>query len=393
MSQINKANIIPNQTIYLNYASTSFPKSKIALDSFFNAINLLPRGSRQNLPSSDLEEYRMRVGKILLLPSENIFFTSSATIGLNQVIQGFIEENSCLAIDNRSHNSIVRPWLALSKKCHCILSNLYEDGDQFNEYQLLKTLSHSPQLFCLTHVNNVNGSVYPTEKIIDLIQKTSPITSILVDASQSAGAINLSNLKNADFIVFPSHKHLHSIPGAAVLVAKKRLKPIIFGGTGINSISEETLGIHENFAEVGTLNIPAIHALVDSLEYSETTMQEHRELEQKLVAQFLEGVQHIEGLKLIGRPSLTDRLGIIALNPEFGSPELHWTPFLRSQGIIIRGGLQCSPLYHQQLGLSKSGTLRFSFGWETTSEHISKALESLKEFSIIAGKFFYDSVI
>lgn len=374
------------ESIYLNYAATSFPKSKIALESFLKAVHTLP-GSRQNESNIYYQSFRGRIGKILNAPAENVFFTSSATIGLNQVIKGFAKEGSCLAIDNRSHNAVIRPWVSLKDKCQCLIADLYDIADNFIEANLLEILSKGPHLLCLTHVSNVNGSIYPVEKIIELVKLLSPTTSILIDASQSAGALSLSTLHNADFVVFPSHKHLHSLPGAAVVVARKRLEPIIFGGTGANSLATETLRKEEIFAEVGTMNFPAIQALVDSLEYAESHLQTHRKLENDLVTQFIEGINQINGLQLIGRQASPHRIGIVALKTEVGSAELHWVPFLKSQKIFVRGGLHCSPLHHLQLSLSTTGTLRFSFGWSSTSEHVVKALGAINEFNDVVRRF------
>lgn len=379
------------EAIYLNYAATSFPKSKIALESFLKATGLPPGGSRQNQSNRHMKNLKMRTGKVLNTSEEHIFFTSSATMGLNQVILGFMKGAHCLAIDNRSHNSIVRTWLSLKDRRQCIVAPLYNQNDEFIDANLTETLSKSPDLLCLTHVSNVNGSIYPVEKIIDLVQLYSPSTSILIDASQSAGALDLSTLNKADFIVFPSHKHLHSVQGAAVLVAKKRLEPIIFGGTGANSMAEETLSNDDIFAEVGTINLPAIQALVDSLEFAESTLNDHKKLENSLVNQFIKGVDEIGSLKIIGRNANDNRVGIVALKTDFGSPELLWTPFLRSQNILVRGGLHCSPLHHKQLGLSNTGTLRISFGWDSTPEHVVKALQALKEFSNVTERILNDS--
>ncbi len=379
--------------VYLNYAATSFPKSKIALDSFYKSLCAPPSGIRQNGSDTLLQEMRKRAAALLNISASSVYFTHSATVGLNQVIKGFIKKDSCLAIDNRSHNAVVRPWLSLKHSCRCLLASLYDEEDQFIKSRLFEALAHSPKLFCLTHASNVNGSIYPVEEIMDLIRLHSPTTAILIDASQSAGALNLSSLHQADFLVFPSHKHLHSVPGAAVLVAKKHLEPIILGGTGVNSMVEETLNQHDYFAEVGTMNLPAIQALVDSLAFAHDTTKEHQKKESLLVSQFLEGVRHIEGLQIIGKGDEENRLAIIALKPAYGSPELHWASFLKTQKIFVRGGVHCSPLHHQQLKLEESGTLRFSFGWDSTSEHIEKALSALREFSIIAKEVFSNAAL
>lgn len=135
------------------------------------------------------------------------------------------------------------------------------------------------------------------------------------------------------------------------------------------------------------MNFPAIHALVDSLEYAEEELNRHKEMEDHLTTQFIEGISQIEELKVIGRKATEERVGIVSLKPDFGSPEIHWVPFLKTQTIHVRGGLHCSSLHHQQLGLTNFGTLRFSFGWNSTIEHVSAALQSLKDFSCAKRNF------
>ena len=375
-----------NDSVYLNYASTSYPKSQIALDSFYKAIVHLPDGPRHNLLNRSLDSCRKRVGKIIGVSEDFVFFTHGATFGLNQVILGFSSPSHTLAFDNRSHNAVVRPCSSFVNKDKGFVANIYDQNDALIQDALNAVAARAPDLLCLTHVSNVNGSIYPVEEIINFFHTHSPSTSILVDASQSAGNISLSCLNNADFIVFPSHKHLHSLPGAAVVIAKKRLNPIVFGGSGSNTMAIETQSSIDLFAEVGTLNFPAIQALVDSLEYAESMLNEHSNREKNLIEELTEGIKPIRGLEFIRNERTESKVGIIALKTKYGSPELHWAPFLNSQRIYVRGGLQCSPLHHHQLGLSKNGSLRLSLGWGTTSADIKKVIKALNEFSSIAEK-------
>jgi selenocysteine lyase/cysteine desulfurase len=46
-------------------------------------------------------------------------------------------------------------------------------------------------------------------------------------------------------------------------------------------------------------------------------------------------------------------------------------------GIITRSGQHCSPLAHKTAGTFPGGTLRFSFGRETTEAEIDTMLEAL----------------
>jgi selenocysteine lyase/cysteine desulfurase len=51
-------------------------------------------------------------------------------------------------------------------------------------------------------------------------------------------------------------------------------------------------------------------------------------------------------------------------------------------GVITRCGLHCSPLAHQCAGSFPGGSLRFSFGFETTEAEIDAALRALEDLRI-----------
>ena len=51
-------------------------------------------------------------------------------------------------------------------------------------------------------------------------------------------------------------------------------------------------------------------------------------------------------------------------------------------GIMTRAGLHCAPLAHQTAGTLATGTLRFSFGWQTTPEEITWTIHALQELLI-----------
>ena len=51
-------------------------------------------------------------------------------------------------------------------------------------------------------------------------------------------------------------------------------------------------------------------------------------------------------------------------------------------GIMTRAGLHCAPLAHETAGTLATGTLRFSFGWQTTPEEITWTIHALQELLI-----------
>jgi selenocysteine lyase/cysteine desulfurase len=377
--------------IYLNYASTSYPKSPRALETYMHSINTVPMGLRMGSGDQSLDKLRVKVAKMLNRKrSESVFFTSGATLALNQVIQGFLEDNSIYIIDNRCHNSIVRINKGINNNYKRHICELYDVNEELNHKKLREILLLKPKLFCLTHASNVNGIIYPIEEIIDEIKKYSPTTAVLVDASQTAGSISLSGLTTADFIIFPSNKHLHSVSGASIIITEHKLRPIIMGGTGENTQNESSLASGKLFAEVGTLDFPAIAAMVASMEYAEENLLLHQKHEAKLYDYLLSGLEKIDELEILGSKNKSNsRLSVVGCKTKLGKPELDWAPFLLSQNIIVRGGLQCSPIHHAQLGLSIAGSLRISYGWYTKIDEINFLLESLTGFIQVLKKLNY----
>ena len=47
-------------------------------------------------------------------------------------------------------------------------------------------------------------------------------------------------------------------------------------------------------------------------------------------------------------------------------------------GVMTRAGLHCSPAAHRSLGTAPEGTLRFSWGNDTTEDDIDVAVEALR---------------
>ena len=47
-------------------------------------------------------------------------------------------------------------------------------------------------------------------------------------------------------------------------------------------------------------------------------------------------------------------------------------------GVMTRAGLHCSPAAHRSLGTAPDGTLRFSWGYDTTDADIATAVEALR---------------
>ncbi|MDX9721667.1 MAG: aminotransferase class V-fold PLP-dependent enzyme [Myxococcota bacterium] len=364
--------------IYLNNATTSHPRSPVALAAFDQTIREVPRDLRHfNHQEASLPQARARLARRLAQAPEQVFFCPDATTALNAVIRGWLRPQDHALVDNRPHNAITRslhhhgsPWS---------LSELYDLSEQPDYDTFLNALRPNTRLLCLTHASNVSGAIYDVPTLIRLLRLRCPQAAILVDAAQSAGVVDLRPLRDADFLVFSGHKALHALPGAAVLVARQRLRPILFGGTGEHS---DSLDFHEprpHFVEVGTPNLPAIMALVAAYEDFDDERERLQATLQLRVERLYEGLTHCGGLRPLPPQAGSPRTGVIACECTVGHPEQDWIPFLRVHGIIARGGLQCAPVQHQQWGLPQ-GSLRFSVSRYTTDDELDRCIAVLRSF-------------
>jgi cysteine desulfurase / selenocysteine lyase len=369
--------------IYLNNASIGYPKSAKALAAFVDCSAKPPLDIRHTPTGlADVPNARRRISLILGCKEDEVCFLADATTAINAVIRGVLAQPSKCVVDNRPHNAITRtlhamPWVDWG------IIPLYSEQEQV-DISAIKNAPSDAKLICLTHASNVTGAIYPLPDLIAHFKKRCPNAVILVDAAQSVGIVDLSQLSGADFLVSSGHKNLHSVSGAAVLVAKRKLPPLLFGGTGTASQKLSVESDESNFVEVGTPNIAAILALAAAFE--EWQMAKHSiasvicdRRDQLLAA--MQTVPYLRPISHVGQ-SYT---GIVALATDRGFPESEWLPFLRHNGIAARGGLHCAPVQHQQLGLLNLGTIRLSVSRFTTPDEIVIAGNVLRDCAQFIG--------
>lgn len=371
---------------YLNNATTSFPKAASALSAFSSSCKTVPLDIRHTAnESASIPHLKERCAQLLDVDANEVFFPADATLGINFVIQGILAEGGYCVTDNRPHNAILRT-LANLKSAKFDVMELYGVDDSLNLDTLQDHNIHNASLCCLTHASNVNGTIYDLNAVIGKIRNIAPDTPILVDASQSAGIIDIKPVIGlADFVVFPGHKYLHSVPGASILIAKRPLKPLVFGGTGSNSSEAVQLSGNEHVVEVGTPNIPAIEALVAGLEEVDKNLNAFNAAVASHVTDIWEGLSGFPQINLIGAKCAGDKTAIVTFSSERFSPEGAWVPFLAAQGIIVRGGLHCAPIQHKQLGLERNGTVRLSVSRYTNKDEVNLAVGAIGEFLRFAG--------
>ena len=102
--------------VYLDNASTSFPKPKVMADAMYDyIINVGGNSGRGNYSNS------YESNKLILLTrekiadffnynkSENVIFTNNITSSLNILIKGILKQNDHVISTTLEHNSVLRP--------------------------------------------------------------------------------------------------------------------------------------------------------------------------------------------------------------------------------------------------------------------------------------------
>ena len=238
----------------------------------------------------------------------------------------------------------------------------------------------------MMHASNVCGTVLPIGAVGEFC-KTHGLRFI-VDCAQTAGVMDIDmEAMHIDALAFTGHKGLLGPQGIGGFILKEEMigliDPLLSGGTGSISHTEQIPAFMPDRFEPGTMNLPGIVGLHAGLQWlEETGIDKIRDHELALTARFLEGLAPLESsglLKIIGKRGCVDRTGVVSIQTL--TKELSQAAFEldADYGIMTRVGLHCAPSAHMTLVTFPTGTIRFSFGWWNTAEDVDRALAALGE--------------
>ncbi|MFR3910851.1 MAG: aminotransferase class V-fold PLP-dependent enzyme [Clostridium paraputrificum] len=379
--------------VYLDNASTSFPKPKIMADAMYDyIINVGGNSGRGNYSNS------YESNKLVLLTrekiadffnynkSENVIFTNNITSSLNILIKGILKENDHVISTTLEHNSVLRPLFECSNLLNINIDLVNSSKDGFiNPIDIKDKINKNTKLVIVSHASNVIGSIQNIEEIGAICKENNIF--FIVDTAQTAGMIKVDMHQcNANAIAFTGHKSLLGPQGIGGFIIDDSLNDactsIFSGGTGSLSHSLTQPNFLPDKFECGTLNSPGIIGLSNSIDFInkeglETIYSKNFYLRSKLY----EGMLNIDGIKLYGNTDFSKYTTCISFNyKSFDPAEVSY--FLECNGIKTRSGLHCAPLAHKSIGSYPGGTIRFSLGYFNTEEEIDYTLSILNNINI-----------
>ena len=364
--------------IYLDNGATSFHKPpevyRAVQRAMFRCANP-GRGGYEAAMEAAREVFRTReaAGKLFHCLPEQVAFTSNCTHGLNIAIRSIIKPGDRVVISGFEHNAVTRPLHALGGEIMVAGRTLFDWENMLSEFK--NALRTRPQAAVFTHVSNVFGYILPVEEMAALCQHYG--VPFIVDAAQSAGMLPVElDTLGADFIAMPGHKGLLGPQGTGILLCRNGGEPLLRGGTGSESESQDMPGYLPDRLEAGTLNVPGIAGLGAGIRHILQTgtatifRREHTQLERAAAGLEKLGMQVFHG---------PHQAGTVSFLPGMDCEEA--ADLLARQGIAVRAGLHCAPLAHQSAGTLATGTVRISFGADadrSQTETLLQAASKLK---------------
>ena len=365
--------------IYLDSAATSFLKPAAVSRAVAYAIGHYSSSGRgMYLPARRAADcvYHCRETAAKLFhvsASDKIVFTMNATHALNIAVNSLVKKDSRILLTGLEHNAVYRPILTRTGNV-IVPETMPATDEDWIEY--FRTNLTKADAAVITHISNVYGNVLPLRELAGLCRQAG--VPFIVDAAQSAGHLDIdADTIGADFIAMPGHKGLLGPQGTGILLCKGRTEPLLYGGTGGESL---TVGMPEELPErleAGTQNICGIAGLDAGMQFV-LERREYIRSREAMLSDFLFG-----GLSSLSRYdviSFGTPLSVVSVVPRDVKCE-QLEEWLQRSGVAVRSGLHCAPLAHRIGGTVGSGTVRFSVSFANTGEEISKVLYLLEKFS------------
>ena len=374
--------------VYLDNAATSYPKAPGVASAMADYVEkvgaTINRSSYASAQEAGLVtlSLRERLCRLFNHPDPtHAVLTPGATAGLNMVIKGLLRPGDHCLVSSMEHNAVMRPLVQLEREGVAFERIPCDAQGRLRLEALPGMIKLNTRLVVMAHGSNVCGTVQDAEAVGKICRERG--VPFALDAAQTAGHIEVDFERfGLSALVVPGHKGLLGPQGIGALLLDadfaRRLTPLVAGGTGSASDSEELPDWMPDRFESGTPNMPGVYGWEAALGWLENTGIETLENHEKTLSKrFLEGIYGLKNVKLYGATVHEGRTGVFSVGfLNCDNAEAAWR-LEREFGILTRCGLHCAPSAHKTLGSFPEGSVRFSTGWANTEADIDAALSAI----------------
>ncbi len=361
--------------IYFDAAATTLEKPASVRLAVSSAVNMLAspgRGGHSAARRAEEIAYQCReeAARLFGVPSpERVVFTSNATHALNIAIRSLVVPGSRVVISGYEHNAVTRTLNAIGNiSVNAVDTPLFRPEEAAEGFD--RAVRRGADVVICNHVSNVFGYILPLEEIARISRSSG--VPLIVDASQSAGVLpfRLDEL-GAAFIALPGHKGLYGPQGTGLLLCGSETgKPLLYGGTGSASRSQEMPDHLPDRLECGTHNMPGISGLLEGIRFvRHTGLARIRRHEGRLAAMAVQSLRKLPGVRVFASDDPSFQSGVVSFTAHgWDCEELGGE--LARLGVAVRAGLHCAPLAHRTAGTLEGGTVRLSFSAFNTPSQV-----------------------
>ncbi len=380
-------------TIYLDNAATSFPKPpQVALQMARYLTEVGAAVGRSGYAAAQAAGMtalvlRQRLSRLLGGPGPAYtVLTAGCTLSLNMVLRGFLRPGDHCLVSSVEHNAVMRPLQDLARQDVAFDRVPCDAAGRLDPADIAPRLRPNTRLVLLSHASNVSGAVQDVAAAARVCRDHG--VPLCVDAAQTAGHLPVRFREwGLAALAVPGHKGLLGPSGIGVLLLDpdfaRQLAPIVTGGTGSASDTELQPDYMPDRLESGTPNVPGIYGLEAALAFLEETGVEAVQWHDRaLTARFLDGLETIPGVRLVGPPMAEGRVGVVSLDFRSLDNAEAADRLERQYGILTRCGLHCAPAAHRTLGTFPQGAVRFSLGFFSTAADVDAALRAVDVLAV-----------
>lgn len=376
--------------IYLDNSATTYPKPmqvRRAVMSAFDFYGANPgRGGYRLAEKTSEAVYRVR-DKINSFfhgfGPEKVVFFPSCTGAINQVLFGKLKAGDHVVISDLEHNAVTRPVHALAERgVEFTVARTFPGDNDRTVNSFRESFRKNTKLVVCTAASNVWGIRLPIRRIAALCRVYE--IEICVDAAQAAGLVEL-DMQELDYLCFPAHKGLYGPMGLGVLMLRDgtALQPVVYGGTGVNSRSQQQPDEPPERFESGTINVPGILGLGAGISFvSQKGVERIRRSELEKTARMYDALSRMPRIRLYtDRPADPYFVSVLSFTVD-GAETEEVGKYYGARGIAVRSGMHCAPSAHEKLGTLTQGTVRVSPSVFTTNEEINRFLQVTRQISL-----------
>lgn len=383
--------------IYLDNAATTFPKPE-AVYQAMDEVNRLyavnaGRGSYAlaSHAAAVIAETRTLLKQISgANETMKVVLMPSATIACNQLLWGIDwKSEDTVYVSPFEHNAVMRVLALQQEKYHFSIEELALDEESLLldlkkiQFQFLRK---KPSVVVMSHVSNVTGYILPVEQVAALAKEYGAL--MVVDGAQGLGLVPVCLREtDIDAYVFAGHKTLYGPFGTGGFLIREsiceagRVKPVLAGGTGSDSLNLKMPQTGELAFEPGSPNIVAIAGLRAALQ--ELCSRKNESLftqERRLTEYLIEKLSNIPEVKLYLPADKERHVGIVSFSMEGYQASDVGMILDQDYRIAVRTGYQCAPLIHKYLrDESSGGVVRVGIGRYTTMEELDALVDAVRD--------------